>query len=129
MARTATLIWPSPTRRFLSPFPEVAVPRPGPAHYDDPQARAVECGTPVQMVGGRRLGPDRHSRYLARRAAEHRVCPGYRRPPGAPVQAQSGCKTPCKRVRSNAGGRRTLTAFPRSPRIQAPALSRAITQS
>ncbi len=38
-----------------------------------------------------------------RRAAEQPVCPGYQRTTVASAQAKPGCKTPCKRVRGNAG--------------------------
>jgi len=65
---TATLIWSSSTRRFLSVPPEVGRTASPPA-ADSPQVRAVECGTSVRIVGGRLLGPERHSRYLV---GEHR---------------------------------------------------------
>ncbi len=65
---TATLIWSSSTRRFLSVPLEVAVPpsRPQPAV---PRCGPLECGTSVRIVGGRLLGPEGHSRYLV---GEHR---------------------------------------------------------
>ena len=48
---TATLIWPSSGRRFLSAPPEVAVL----PTADGPKVRAGECGTSVPTVGGRLL--------------------------------------------------------------------------
>ncbi len=59
------LIWSSPTRRFLSAPPEVAVPATPPtAHGPRPTVRAVEYGTSVQVVASRGLAPEGHSRYL-----------------------------------------------------------------
>ncbi len=55
--RTATVTWPRSTRHFLSAPPEVALP-PSPPTATGPTVRAVECGTSVQIVGGRLLGPE-----------------------------------------------------------------------
>ncbi len=55
------------------------------------------------MTVGRLLGPEGHLRYLV---GEHRstvAVPVTNGPPVASVQAKPGCKTPCKRVRGNAG--------------------------
>ncbi len=64
---TATLISSSFTRRFL-PAPRsrrTATVRTA----DGPKVRTVECGTSVQIVGGRLLAPEGHSRSLV---GEHR---------------------------------------------------------
>ncbi len=93
------------------PFP-IGSPPKSPYHHPRPQPTAPRCGPlsaarPFRQWAGGCWG----RRALAvprRRASEQLVCPGYRRPSVASVQAKPGCKTPCKRVRGNAGGRRIL---------------------
>ena len=88
------MTWPSSGRRFLSAPPEVAVP---------PTADG-----PCRRVRHVRSDSGRSAAEAGDRASEQLVGPGYGRPSVASVQAKPGCKTPCKRARGNAAGRRIL---------------------
>ncbi len=100
------LIWSSPTRRFLSPSPEVAVPQPRP-RPTVPRCGPLSTARPLRWWAAG-AGAGKALAVPPRRASQQLVCPGYRRPPVASVQAKPGCKTPCKGCRAcgHAGRRR-----------------------
>jgi len=59
-----------------------------PPTADGPTLRADEYGTSVQIMVGRLLGPERHSRYLVGKHRNNLSVPGYGRPSVVSVQAK-----------------------------------------
>jgi hypothetical protein len=98
--------WPSPNTRCSPPLPDgdpggrparVVRTSPRPRHRRD----RADAGRPGAEAGEILAVP-------RRRAPQQLVCPGYGRPSVASAQVKPECKTPCKGVRGNAGGRRIL---------------------
>jgi len=71
-----------------------------PARPTVPKVRAVECGTSIQIVGGRLLGPERHSRYLVGEERSNLFVPVTDARPLHPCRPSRGVR---HRVRGCAG--------------------------